>query len=60
VKTAIVLWLAVSAVLGWRDAERSAIEGDDRPWWGRAIMALIAGAVFSAVPGTLAVLAGLP
>jgi uncharacterized membrane protein len=59
-RTWFMIWMVCSVIVAVDDARRSAIEGDDRPWWGRAIMALLVGGVFAAVPGLLAVIARLP
>lgn len=59
-RSAFVVWLALSAYFGYVDSVRSAWEGDDRPWWAIAILAMLGGAVYASVPGALMVAAGLP
>lgn len=58
-KTWFMLWMFSSALVGYLDA--ADLDDDDgRPWWGRAIGAMLVGGVLAAVPGALAKLAGLP
>jgi hypothetical protein len=58
-KTWFMIWMFASALVGYLDAIDPE-EEDGRPWWGRAIGAMLLGGVLAAIPGCLAVLARLP
>lgn len=58
-KTWFMMWMFASALVGYLDAMD--LDSDDgRPWWGRAIGAMLMGGVIAAGPGCLAVIAKLP
>jgi hypothetical protein len=51
VRTWFAIWMFASMVIACIDDQRSRIEGDDRPWYGRAIFALLAGGIYALLPG---------
>lgn len=59
-RTWFAIWMVGSAIVGGFDTQLSAIEGDDRPWWGRAIFAMMVGGLFSLPFGVLAIAARMP
>ena len=53
-KVAFILWMAFAVVVASVD------EDDGRPWWGRAIYALLFGGIIAAPFTIIALLARLP
>lgn len=57
-KTWFMMWMFASALIGY--VEVIEFGADDQPWAAHAFAALLIGGVLAAVPGCLAVIAGLP